>query len=745
MKFSTILKLFIIAALSYCVWLLWLDYQSGNGTGNSKNTRVINQLNIATHLIESAKGENELGNGFESLRQINITSNNQYAQAVKQKIEQLLNAEVIMGVLLNFQLNSGKSFDETRFQLEALQLKTWGRDNATVSEINLLQRIYTLINSNEQQFKVLHYLIKQQDQESLEPQIATIFLQLGSLLEAAQSGNETLGIRRLRSANERQSITAIQESLQTINSQIEQIIANFAVLYEGIDSLHWLQNNAYQLNKASDWEQLSNQVFLIIAVLMILIALIFYVERISVKRDLSNEKKYNDLAISRLLDEIADLSEGDLTVKATVTEDFTGVLADALNYSIEQLQTLASKVNDTAEHVITISHETSASSMQLQQRAEQQYNEMQEYCKGLNEISKSLTQVMERMEGVRNIVESSTTLVSKSVSTLEHGQQIVEDSFIQVSQAHKCVARMLEYCEQIQVILSQFQENSEKIRMTSLNTSLQAAQFGSNRNLVLMTDEIMTLGERMSGGSQQVKNLFAALNTEAKGSLGSLDSLISTFKEHNQSEREMIMQIKQIVEDTEYSSGLMQGLSEKIQNSNMVAQHVASRIQSMEETTFNSLHEITKTSRVVQELANYALGLKKLVAGFKLKSAENQLTDDGVTATSATNDEDEFPSIDVEVPASPTVTIFTDEEVLTDNPDKNAEEQETEESAIPEVMNPLDDEYQPEFAPESEHGDGNHEKDNSEQSDSQLLEPMGLEPKPTMMGRIKRKIDNIPL
>lgn len=40
----------------------------------------------------------------------------------------------------------------------------------------------------------------------------------------------------------------------------------------------------------------------------------------------------------RLLDEISSLGEGDLTVKASVTEDMTGAIADAINYAVDELR-----------------------------------------------------------------------------------------------------------------------------------------------------------------------------------------------------------------------------------------------------------------------------------------------------------------------------------------------------------------------------------------------------------------------
>ena len=54
------------------------------------------------------------------------------------------------------------------------------------------------------------------------------------------------------------------------------------------------------------------------------------------------ETERNQQAILRLLDELAPLADGDLTVQATVTEDITGTIADSINYAIGVLRDLVS-------------------------------------------------------------------------------------------------------------------------------------------------------------------------------------------------------------------------------------------------------------------------------------------------------------------------------------------------------------------------------------------------------------------
>src|SRR3546814_7963691 len=102
-------------------------------------------------------------------------------------------------------------------------------------------------------------------------------------------------------------------------------------------------------------------VFGVLAIIAI-VGLIFSINRAQRQRyettmELNNR---NQEAIMRLLDEMGPLAEGDLTVKATVTEDMTGAIADSINFAVEQLRSLVQTINDTSVQVASSAQETQA-------------------------------------------------------------------------------------------------------------------------------------------------------------------------------------------------------------------------------------------------------------------------------------------------------------------------------------------------------------------------------------------------
>ena len=83
-------------------------------------------------------------------------------------------------------------------------------------------------------------------------------------------------------------------------------------------------------------------------VAIVLLVLIGYRQVTSARQrflEIEQTNLSNQEAILHLLDEMGDLADGDLTVKAQVTENITGAIADSINYTIDSLRDLVTEIN----------------------------------------------------------------------------------------------------------------------------------------------------------------------------------------------------------------------------------------------------------------------------------------------------------------------------------------------------------------------------------------------------------------
>jgi twitching motility protein PilJ len=86
----------------------------------------------------------------------------------------------------------------------------------------------------------------------------------------------------------------------------------------------------------------------------------------------------NQAAILRLMNELQEVADGNLTVAATVTEDITGAIADSINYTVEELRALVGRINQTAELVSNASGQSRDIATRLLGATEAQSREIRE-------------------------------------------------------------------------------------------------------------------------------------------------------------------------------------------------------------------------------------------------------------------------------------------------------------------------------------------------------------------------------
>ena len=92
------------------------------------------------------------------------------------------------------------------------------------------------------------------------------------------------------------------------------------------------------------------------------------------------------------------MAEGDLTQEATVTEDITGAIADSVNYTVEELRSLVSNVQNTAARVAQTTADVDATSTELLAASNEQLHEIRETGQSVVEMAGRINDVSEQAQ-----------------------------------------------------------------------------------------------------------------------------------------------------------------------------------------------------------------------------------------------------------------------------------------------------------------------------------------------------------
>ena len=122
----------------------------------------------------------------------------------------------------------------------------------------------------------------------------------------------------------------------------------------------------------------------------------------------------NQAAILRLMNELQEVADGDLTVHATVSEDITGAIADSVNYTVEELRGLVVRVIGTAEQVRAASDDAQQVSSSLLAAAGEQSREIQDASSTVLRLAGEITDVSQSANESAIVARQSVAAASRA-------------------------------------------------------------------------------------------------------------------------------------------------------------------------------------------------------------------------------------------------------------------------------------------------------------------------------------------
>ena len=229
----------------------------------------------------------------------------------------------------------------------------------------------------------------------------------------------------------------------------------------------------------------------------------------------ASQNERNQAAILQLLDELADLAEGDLRVHASVTENFTGAIADSINYAIDQMRGLVSKINALSVQVAKAADETQATAQNLSGAAQNQAKEITDASSAINEMAVSIDQVSSNAAESAAVAERAVGIAGKGAGVVRDTITGMDNIRGQIQETSKRIKRLGESSQEIGDIVSLINDIADQTNILSLNAAIQASMAGdAGRGFAVVADEVQRLAERSSAATKQIAALVKTIQTD---------------------------------------------------------------------------------------------------------------------------------------------------------------------------------------------------------------------------------------
>ncbi|TCS43219.1 methyl-accepting chemotaxis protein [Reinekea marinisedimentorum] len=461
------------------------------------------------------------------------------------------------------------------------------------------------------------------------------------VLDGMRFGDPAIGVDKITNAEAADALGNIAGIFEYVSGSVTQIMSTSPELFQvreaaGIifsdsqtllDLSSKLANDIQSAADSRGFGALWAGMFLGLAIVLIIVmAVLTYRET---QRDLqltSDTNQQNQNAILRLLDELADLADGDLTAQATVTEDFTGAIADSINFAIDQMRTLVSSINTTAVQVSSAAQETQATAMHLAEASEHQAQEIAGASAAVNEMAVSIDQVSANAAESAAVAERSVAIAKKGADVVQATINGMDNIREQIQETSKRIKRLGESSQEIGDIVSLINDIADQTNILALNAAIQASMAGdAGRGFAVVADEVQRLAERSSAATKQIEALVKTIQNDTNEAVISMEQTVAEVVRGARLAQDAGVALEEIESVSKNLADLIQNISNAARQQASSAGHISNTMNVIQEITSQTSAGTTATAKSIGNLAQLANDLQSSVAGFKLPESDDEI------------------------------------------------------------------------------------------------------------------------
>ncbi len=229
--------------------------------------------------------------------------------------------------------------------------------------------------------------------------------------------------------------------------------------------------------------------------------------------------------IMDMLEVVSTASEGNLTVRAHVTEGAMGNVADAFNQLLESLQKLIGEI-DAQQHQSTEVVNTIRQTVQsMAAGATTQATELRH----ANALIENMTAEIERVSvNARSAADAAQRTEGSARDGSKNVDQVVlgmDQLRANVQSGAKKMKLLGDRSMEITGIVNVINRISEQTNMLALNAAIEAARAGEHgRGFSVVAEEVRKLAERTAVATQEIDKLVKAIQSETNETISAMDA-----------------------------------------------------------------------------------------------------------------------------------------------------------------------------------------------------------------------------
>ncbi|WP_156818115.1 GAF domain-containing protein [Mastigocladopsis repens] len=430
---------------------------------------------------------------------------------------------------------------------------------------------------------------------------------------------ETLSIENVRTSGHQECHIQILERWETKAYMI-------APIFKG-DQL-WGLLGAYQNDGPRSWEQIDVNLLAQVGVQIgLALQQAEYLEQLRNQAQQLTQASARERAakeqlqreVIQLLSAVQPALQGNLTVRAPITEGEVGTIADAYNITLQSLRKIVMQVQTASRKLAQTSQVSESSIVGLSTQAQQQFQSLTHALEQIQTMVNSTKAVTTNAQQVEQAVQVANQTIQQGDAAMNRTVDGILDIRETVAETSQRLKRFSESSQKVSKVVNLISNFTTQTQLLALNAAIEATRAGQyGRGFAVVADEVRSLARQSAEAATEIEQLVEDIQKGTAEVSIAMENAIQQVATGTTQAHEARQNLNAIVAATTQISQLVDSITQATQVQSQQIESVTQTMTDVAAIANQTKEDSIDISTSFKELLAMAQNLQDSVDQFKV-------------------------------------------------------------------------------------------------------------------------------